>query len=120
MKGTKQGPAQVAPAMTTVAIFAPWTTPASLTASTMFPPLELSRIPDTGLPAAAAAFMRSLTRLASPAARLPFRRTIVVLFPESVVFSSAADAGQHAAGQQHAAAIHAIASAPLATVPYHP
>src|SRR5215831_16549873 len=71
--------------------------PASRTPSIRLPPDELNRIPDTGLPELADVLMMSLSRLASPSASSPFRRTIVLFSFEIVVVSSAADADEHAA-----------------------
>src|SRR5215470_1862430 len=71
--------------------------PASRTPSIRLPPDELSRIPDTGLPEFADVLMMSLSRLASPSASSPFRRTIVLFSFERVVVNSAADADADAA-----------------------
>src|SRR5215470_8074817 len=84
-------------------------TAASLAPSSMLPPDELSRIPDTDRPEVIEALMMSLSRLASPSASSPLRRTIVFFSRERVVVRSAADA------EQHAAATHANANRPLNT-----
>jgi hypothetical protein len=114
MNAIKQAEAQVAPLAITVAIFAFCMMAASRTPSMRLPLGELNRIPDTGRPELIDALTMSLSRLASPSAISPVRRTIVLFSLERVVVRSAADA------DQHAAATHANANTPLNTAVCHP